>query len=768
MDNTVQSARAYLFDPVNAGDVDLKFTPLFKGTPSGNVYSGHGIHVELTTGTVSVDAAVPAVKKNNFMMEVEAENTSDGKIFTELIRIHIHTSVVETWLTPSKLRVRSFESIRPELTPYRFSVRAQFDDGTLADLTHLTERNDSTGTRDITWGPAPHVHPVGKLRINAGEAPGDEFDITATLPAYLGGVVATGRMAIIDSWADDTQRTAFIVPGGGTPGFLAPDRVPNFLFLGDGFRADDEAKFDQLVNSIVHHIKTSRLTRPFDILSTSMNFWKVFVPTLERGISVSCEVYPTQRSGKDVAYAVPNPEKPPPAGGWLLKHLIYAVGLPVPEDDLSNAARSNEDIRDEWAQLVDPNPSPHVSNGLLNSWRRMAKRTFIEEQDSAFGQAYGIPPTVSIESDNLQTGFHSGRPDRDQLNRFLEILEDEHGNNTGSLWAESGGTRPTNFDFVFIISSSKRDRGVNYFGYISMNVEDRGWFEGVESIAGKNALRWQQPGAFISSISSSISRVRSGRAIHEIAHSFGLGDEYADLEESFSGTADDLKVYGNLQEDDDVKKGGNIHGDEIKWNWHRIKNAGVINGTITSSGGGDWHIPLVNGHGLPFSIGDTVFLRKRKYPKPLLKNPQKNKNPLVITEPSDADFVTVKGKSDIITHEEFENFTTGDILYTPVPAPGSVRSAAYPYAEMVAKNIKDYISDKQKPLTKFPCVQYPGDKPQEPIIPGVDLPFCFKSITRIVGLYSGGRRHHCGIYHPTGNCMMRGNKYDSLEFCAVC
>jgi hypothetical protein len=39
---------------------------------------------------------------------------------------------------------------------------------------------------------------------------------------------------------------------------------------------------------------------------------------------------------------------------------------------------------------------------------------------------------------------------------------------------------------------------------------------------------------------------------------------------------------------------------------------------------------------------------------------------------------------------------------------------------------------------------------------------------KIVGLYSGGKHYACGIFHPTGSCMMRDSDDAHSAFCAVC
>ena len=66
----------------------------------------------------------------------------------------------------------------PETSNYRFSVRAQFDDGIVGDLT------DNHG---VAWQPADRVDDEGKLRLLAGDNVGNNIFMRATLPAELGG-----------------------------------------------------------------------------------------------------------------------------------------------------------------------------------------------------------------------------------------------------------------------------------------------------------------------------------------------------------------------------------------------------------------------------------------------------------------------------------------------------------------------------------------------------------------------------------------------------
>jgi hypothetical protein len=67
-----------------------------------------------------------------------------------------------------------------------------------------------------------------------------------------------------------------------------------------------------------------------------------------------------------------------------------------------------------------------------------------------------------------------------------------------------------------------------------------------------------------------------------------------------------------------------------------------------------------------------------------------------------------------------------------------------------------------------------GNKVQVPAINGISLPFGISigmnspSTSQIVGLYTGGVRTGCGIFHPTGTCMMRNHQPEVSMFCHVC
>jgi hypothetical protein len=187
-----------------------------------------------------------------------------------------------------------------------------------------------------------------------------------------------------------------------------------------------------------------------------------------------------------------------------------------------------------------------------------------------------------------------------------------------------------------------------------------------------------------------------------------------------------------------------------------------------------WKVHVEAGQGNQFANGDPVIVRKRNYPAALRKKPLETvtRSPIdgsitvLRVESSDDNSVTITGAiADVFA------FGARDVLYTPVEAPASVIHPGYRFAEMLAKNVKDHFNGHHLPLTAAPCNPNVIDKKvQIPILDGVqNLSISGINLPDIIGVYHGGSHVPCGIFHPAGTCMMRGDdEYDTLHFCAVC
>lgn len=771
---------------VQVGDISLTFTPLFKGTVQGDDFVGdhNGITVSQTLGTVTVDAATPVNRKNNFIIEVTAKNDgdTDDKALHETIRVHVHGSLSQIWLSPDLLTLRPIDDPGPTIhTLYRFALRAQFDDGLIGDL---------TDGHEVTWSDAGgHVNPVsGVISLLPSDNIGDKFFVTATLPAILGGAsTPIGPTVQIASGfsRESSPPVVSIVAGGGLPNAATVGNAPNVLFLSDGFRSEDESSFDGIIDTFVHHLRNNQLTKPFNLLAGRMNFWKLFIPANQVGGSISSEV---ATSGiQPYANVVPSAQKPPqdpsapdPPAQWELPHVLYAVGLPFPGDDLS--ARTPALLKQEWARLLQTDPSSHIRDEVVDAWKKLANRTLIEQLDNFPGVAIGTAPAASIR-DTTVLRLDTERAGNQMLRLICGTLASSDvtlsdGSVAGSLWRDDT-FRFHNRDLLVTVSALPGGRAANYpssFGrHIVIGTDNGGNFP-LQAVAGKNSFSLD-----LSSPATDVGANMCRTLAHELGHSLGLGDEYVEFPLAFTKTSTDA-IFANLESQHDAQIQDPAHpgdptqrvldGGQIKWLWHRIVAAGVVDGDIAPApevGLDGFRIPVEPDVSFRFVKGDELLLRPRTRGAPLqAMAPLDVSNSLIVQEDPQPDSIVVRSLSAISA----ARYPAGSLIYKPKPAPASVVSGTYPYAEMVAKNIKDAITANRKPLIDSPG---PNDQPQIPLLdndggrtPVNSVHVSAEDLPRIVGLYIGGDTFVSGIFHPTGQCMMRNNLDAHAEFCAVC
>jgi hypothetical protein len=826
------TGRAVPVNTLNPNDVTLAFYPLFvkNGRQDANriKYSGFGVTVDTHLGVVSVNDPLPPNRIRNFMMEVIATDLTDSnREYKEFIRFHVHQSISDIWLTPGTLTARRFPTNPPnEQTDYRFSVRAQFDDDAVGDITRMVGLIWSSSNQPNSPVNSGNVHVDGRLRIKATDQSGDQKFITVSVNTSSGNKSATGTMIIKESWDDMAPVEARIVPDGAFPTAtsiisnvmtMIPNlNRPNVLFIGDGFSRNEEGNFNHYVNTLVAFLRTDIVCQPYNRLSKSINFWSAFIPSDGQGVSVDAEILPGNSksvNGQSVFIAefMSGPKEPrknfPSNGIYLLEELMYIVGLPIPNDDISNStARPNNDILTEWKRFIDSNKYPHLedrlgltqrnappiqSNQLINDWRKLAKRSLIDSTDSVLGvRIETIPFNTDVRIPDIDLNTY--RYNRENLDYLLSKLRDRYGNPINNLWTTTSNGKPKDYGLVCILvaghgraknKTAQFDANGTYRngGYLFVDCKDS--IE-VKQSTGRRSFELN----YTTIIPQSAGFMPRRTFVHELSHSFTLGDEYGGSED-ITGYFNSNYVnnrYSNVMLESDAKRANVLNGDEVKWNWHRIQKAGVINDKITKIETHDvnntitdikYRVPLEFSHGSQFVIGDTVHLRVRENlsypPKPLLKNPTvsiafKVTNPAPV---ADAIHIRVADSSKMFTNPDQYGllFLPSSIVYSPTPAPVSIRRATYSYSEIIAKNIKDYMTSNNTALTDYPS-QIDKDYIQYPVnYPSNLTNFSNTNYPRIVGLFSGGLQYHKGIFHPTGHCIMRIHAVpDVKEFCAVC
>ena len=220
-----------------------------------------------------------------------------------------------------------------------------------------------------------------------------------------------------------------------------------------------------------------------------------------------------------------------------------------------------------------------------------------------------------------------------------------------------------------------------------------------------------------------------------------------------------------------------MDGTKIRWSWRRVRKAAVVNGPIISVPQNAFKVPVVPGHAWQFSKGDTVLLRLRVTGVPLaaataVVQSQALQVAVDTSAAASNDYVVVQAAQGVqVSLTDLQAYTPGSILFLPVKAPASVFDAnQYPYAEMVAKNVRDLITSKHAPLYREPAaeetVQHPTLDGLTPGLPGG------RSASRRSRASSDSTRaavHYARkIFHPAGTCMMRNEHEETSHFCAVC
>ena len=184
-------------------------------------------------------------------------------------------------------------------------------------------------------------------------------------------------MVVAAPWASDpAMPKAELVDGHPDTwaGMINPETVPNVLLFGDGFSGveADRNAFKAITNKIVHDLKIEPLTRPFDRLANSMNYWRVAVPLARsrdlgtlRGLLVQ-EPLVGSLAGS-LAGSLRSPclrrhrsrlTRRRWTAKWTIEHLLYAVGLPLPTDvppadETAEQRPARRDaLRAHWAEIV--------------------------------------------------------------------------------------------------------------------------------------------------------------------------------------------------------------------------------------------------------------------------------------------------------------------------------------------------------------------------------------------------------------------------------
>jgi len=793
----------------------VTFTPLYKCTLTGNIYSGLNITLDTLTGEITPIVVAPANEKHNFIVVAQVQKGTDIK--ETYIRIHIHRSIQSVRLTPQTLTVQR------GLTGFNFTLVARFDDDVVAEIGPILKGNNGfavnyniTNAISIVWSSATpgligavsgEINPVG------GEPLGPH---NASVDVTFGAVTrsALGTIFIEDQLSGtNVNIKAELVSTGNCPGAASAGELPNVIFIPDGFRNEDLPVFNKIVDNYVSDLVRGKISSPFDVLSGSINYWKVQVTSRETGATNRGEFYVLDRGGETMGRLIDYPQKPTSgnAAEWFFYHLYFYVGLPVKAD----VTKDNAALRAGWKLTsgVDNAAIDKITNDAINNWKVVGNRRLPDDRDTILGIYVNDYTAASKDNSFDFIGFTRKRMDRTKLDTFFATLKDTGNILIGDKFHTTTGKDHRN---VVIITASNTGRALNFGDGFFVDIFDRDRFVRVNDNAAQMITSIKFTDNTDRYPNRDLAPYKKGTITHELGHSFSLDDEYGEPVPDpsfnnkpvddpavsgwtfaiFSGAASAPDWSGNVMARGDLltpdagdPTKGRIDANKIKWRYHRIKKCAIITANPAASGS-NYTITVKPGQTADFVAGDKVFLRKSNRSNPIAivartasPNAVTTSDTITRAISKELNVESVNAGANQLTVSVIGGGTLSAlftaiaadermILYNPVPEPNP--TATHKYAEVISKKVLDHINTHPY---AFNVVDQSGIKKevidssavQNSNIPGSLVPSCSSQKKRIIGLYTGGDQKHGHIYHSAGQCFMRVHYHGKLdEFCSVC
>lgn len=815
LDLTWSPLGSYQSEP-GGNDIAVSFQPTFNAAESATEWSKYGIHIKKSTGQIRVEKApAPDPSPNNFLVEVVVTKNDGGPapatIVPGYVRVYVHQSVTSIWVTPQLLSVRRAEPKGPDrqTTFYQPTVRAEFDDRVVGDVT----LSKSISVTPANWFVGTWV----SIPPSAAETVAP-FEYTVTTSANWGTRSAKGRIEILSQWANDPNPPLVEFIDGNPKlldGTVKPEKIPNVLFVACGWSDQDAQGFKDITDDIVRSMRTQPMFQPFGFLTTSMGYWRVMLSGQDAGVSVRTEVHQFHSEGFLYAQNIAAAQRPSDdVSKWEHWDLQYVVGLPIHDDlllikdtETGHNISSADTLRARpinvldfsqliahWKLLVRANPAQNLDlldPTTLLDWASLADRTFIDEVNNFPALEVGADPAASAISPN-DLGMHERRQSSDVIDQFFARLSAAPvgnnppivlgapgpNNNIGRLWSTDPATNPDfTFDqrrFIFFIGNTIIGRAnapargmigrVTLGNMRGMDLYFRG--QPVTRDPNRNALLQDLPSPSRALVLDDTWRTFG----HELAHSFGVGDEYVEFPKDYTDPESSLDGFANCTLAGTVldPNTGAVRFDQIKWNWHRIHRSSVVLGPINKIDVDRFTVPIAPTSVPWFSIGDPVLLRKRERLKPLRLAPKVSPELKVVDVSPNRDLVTIRAA---VAGPDLTAFGPGDLIFVPVTAPATVQPAR-PYLTMVSPAAERMMTAIGGALNGAACViqdQFDAGSGVQ-VADKATLPDALKPFAKpeLVGVYHGAARYACKIFRPTGNCMMREHDLDTARFCRIC
>jgi IgA Peptidase M64 len=768
---------------VDGLDIDSGQSSLVNFVPQiqGNV-TDHGIELQADVGIIKAlshpNPDFPRV--NNFLITAVFDDSAGHTDETE-IRIHVHDAVKEIWLTPPAL------SVHQGSDECRFTVLARFNDESVGDITDWSGLTFQSGDESVV-----KVLNTGVLQAVAGTG---SAPITAalTLSSPATNVTSGPANSLANpSWADVAQAAKVeFIAGGVLPDMDDPESIKtavegstNVLFIAEGFRDDQRFDYRNIVNTIARVMRGDEAAfapvfQPFGILKRSINYWTVFIPSQQDGISSLGEYVVATLSRLIGAMVLPQSKPPPSATEWKFLETIHEVGMPIQAD----ATRTIPTLVHDWQQIF----GPHVTEDRVKAtvqlnWKTLAFHSPLNERDTAFGICHGMRPSASMEFVNLVDLLRSTRrASRASVQTFISGLT-VGTFPIGTRWKDGGPDAGLVCMICLCDHEGGLEKGSESFFLASTGNQRQRLNLAKSTAAGYDVVT--------NPVSTTRRHLMASTVAHELGHALKLGDEYGDgAGKSLSDGSDTNPVSPNLQAKvviappptgtDPIK----YDSSQIRWLWPRITAAGVMTDVLTAAniGATDISVPLRPGHNKKFAANDVV--RFKEWPDLLAGHFDLFVNQLFRVSALDGDAlkllpVTATAGSNDVSDVSMADFNSGALL--PLFGSGQNFLVIRPNRvagvenKLVADPIQKQIDDSNGPLNApagsptAACVASPDSGS---VMTPTNLPALTKmprTKADIIGIYEGGSVLDCGVFRPAGRCRMRDSDTTTNPFCHVC
>ncbi len=322
--------------------------------------------------------------------------------------LQVHADVLEWWFGNTSITTALDPTIGHSLP----SVYARFSDDRIgADLVGTDLVGDITGHGYVPLTSADtgrvQVMPNGRLRgITEG---------STTVSGSFLGVTNTLPVRVVDYSRPD--KSLFPIQ---TPNVADFAKMHNVVFLAEGFRAEDQGRFDDLVTKTVHQLYNTARHQPYPMLEGHFNNFKVFSASREHALTVGYRV-----TGQDIG----NLSKGSPipcerrvstnASVYTPAVLVAKVGLPK-----RGEARTRADLISEWRakNLIQTTDEPRIDDALITVWEGQRSQSILDARDTFFGMILGGRPGDLLSTSAAHATPPPGPPATDSPGPVLDAF----------------------------------------------------------------------------------------------------------------------------------------------------------------------------------------------------------------------------------------------------------------------------------------------------------------------------------------------------------